>query len=177
MPIKPIDRLLFAQGGLCFFCEKPLPKAEASVEHLVAVTHGGKDSNENCVACCKALNALFGRMSLKEKLQIVLRQRGRFVCPAAKSTAPHVAVSAVTEEGHAGAESPDTKLQIVITDLQKRGAAKPGTLAKLKNTMKNALGNGETDESLDALAQQLQEAGLITVSKGKVTYAFPPRAL
>lgn len=33
MPTKPLDRLLFAQGGLCFFCKRPLSSAEASVEH------------------------------------------------------------------------------------------------------------------------------------------------
>ncbi len=82
MPTKPIERLLFAQGGQCFFCEQNLPRGEASVEHIVAVTHGGKDNDENCVACCKALNNLFGRMSLKEKLQILLRQKGNFICPA-----------------------------------------------------------------------------------------------
>ncbi len=82
MPTKPIERLMFTQGGLCFFCRKPLPKAEASVEHLVAATHGGKDNDDNCVVCCKTLNTLFGRMSLKEKLQIVLNQRGDFKCPA-----------------------------------------------------------------------------------------------
>ena len=82
MPTKPIERLLFAQGGQCFFCDKSLPRGEASVEHIVAVTHGGKDNDENCVACCKALNNLFGRMSLKEKLQILLRQKGNFICPA-----------------------------------------------------------------------------------------------
>ena len=82
MPTKPIERLLFTQGGQCFFCEQKLPRTEASVEHIVAVTHGGKDNDENCVACCKALNNLFGRMSLKEKLQILLRQKGNFICPA-----------------------------------------------------------------------------------------------
>jgi 5-methylcytosine-specific restriction endonuclease McrA len=80
MPTKPLERLIFTQGGNCFFCRKPLGKAEASVGHLVAVSHGGKDNDENCVACCKALNSLFGRMSLKEKLQIVLNQKG--VLPA-----------------------------------------------------------------------------------------------
>ena len=63
---------MFAQGGLCFFCKKPLAKAAASVEHLVASANGGKNNDENCVACCKAINALLGSMSLKEKVQVVL---------------------------------------------------------------------------------------------------------
>jgi hypothetical protein len=30
----------------------------------------------------QAINALFGRVSLKEKLRIILSQHGPFVCPA-----------------------------------------------------------------------------------------------
>lgn len=33
-------------------------KAEASVEHLRASANGGGNNDENCVACCKAVNAL-----------------------------------------------------------------------------------------------------------------------
>ncbi|HET7797493.1 MAG TPA: HNH endonuclease, partial [Nevskia sp.] len=62
MPTKPIDRLLFVQGGHCFFCKRALDKADASVEHLLAASRGGPNSDENCVACCKSVNALFGSM-------------------------------------------------------------------------------------------------------------------
>ena len=87
MRTKPLDRLLFTQGGECFFCHQPLPREEASIEHLVAVTHGGKDNDENIVACCQALNTLFGRMSLKEKLTVILKQQGLFHCPARQAAA------------------------------------------------------------------------------------------
>ncbi len=66
---------------MCFFCKAPLPQSEASVEHLVASANGGGNGDENCVACCKAINALLGSMSLKEKIQLVLNQRGEFRCP------------------------------------------------------------------------------------------------
>src|SRR4051812_10008931 len=81
MPTTPLDRLMFAQGGLCFFCRQPLPKAEASIEHLFASCNGGSNTDGNCVACCKSLNALLGSMSLKEKFQVVLNQNGDFKCP------------------------------------------------------------------------------------------------
>src|SRR5688572_24782956 len=81
MSTKPIERLLFAQGGRCFFCNYVLSAAEASVEHLVATTNGGSNNDENCVVCCKALNGLLGRMSLKEKLRVILNQKGEFKCP------------------------------------------------------------------------------------------------
>ena len=88
MATTALDRLLFAQGGDCFFCHQNLPREEASVEHLVASTLGGSDNDENCVACCKTLNRLFGRMSLKEKMQLLLKQRGDFQCPARYRSKP-----------------------------------------------------------------------------------------
>src|SRR5574339_946747 len=81
MPTRPLDRLMFAQGGLCFFCKDRLAKADASVEHLVASANGGRNDDDNCVVCCKAMNALLGSMSLKEKIQVVLNQKGQFKCP------------------------------------------------------------------------------------------------
>ena len=83
--MKQLERLLFVQGGDCFFCKKPLPKAEASVEHLVASANGGSNAEENCVACCKSLNSLLGSKPLKDKLEVFLRQKGDFKCPAATS--------------------------------------------------------------------------------------------
>lgn len=81
MPTKPLDRLMFVQGGLCFFCKKPLTKEDASVEHLLAKANGGSNSDDNCVACCKTVNRLLGSMSLKEKFQVALNQKGQFECP------------------------------------------------------------------------------------------------
>ena len=72
-----LDGLLFAQGGLCFFCQRVLTPAEASVEHLVATSNAGSNHPDNCVVCCKALNTLLGLMGLKEKLRVVLNQKGR----------------------------------------------------------------------------------------------------
>jgi hypothetical protein len=81
MPTKPLDRLLFIQGNKCFFCQKKLIKAEASVEHLWAKSKGGPNNDGNCVSCCKSLNSLLGDMSLKEKFAVVLNQNGKFKCP------------------------------------------------------------------------------------------------
>jgi hypothetical protein len=85
--MRQLDRLMFLQGGLCFFCKQPLPAGDASVEHLLASANGGTNSEENCVACCKAINALFGDKSLKEKLQVVLNQRGQFKWPRGNTSA------------------------------------------------------------------------------------------
>ena len=85
MPTTPLDRVLFLQGGQCFFCSKTLSKAEASVEHLVPKAHGGNDHIENLVVCCKALNSLFGHMTPKEKIRALLNQKGKFKCPNGQS--------------------------------------------------------------------------------------------
>lgn len=102
MPTKLIDRLLFAQGGCCFFCQSLLTPGKASVEHLIASSHGGSNDPNNCVVCCQALNALLGSMSLKEKLLVLLNQKGQFKCPAgnvpeAKPGVPKVAKLTVPE--------------------------------------------------------------------------------
>lgn len=80
--MKTLDRLLYIQGGECFFCRKQLAKADASIEHLVASANGGNNAEDNCVVCCKTLNALLGSKSLKDKIEVILRQKGAFRCPA-----------------------------------------------------------------------------------------------
>jgi len=53
------------------------------VEHLVAAANGGGNGDDNTVACCKALNSLLGRMSLKEKLRVVSIRRANSGVPTA----------------------------------------------------------------------------------------------
>lgn len=79
--MKQLERLLFAQGGECFFWRQQLQKERASIEHLNALANGGANSEDNCVVCCKQLNSLLGSKSIKAKLLVVLNQRGAFTCP------------------------------------------------------------------------------------------------
>ncbi len=167
MPTKPLERLMFVQGDLCFFCKKPLPKADASVEHLLASVNGGTNNDENCVACCKAVNALLGSMSLKEKFQVVLNQKGQFKCPngagsvkvATQTKAPTIAMSK------------DDKLTFVVANLKQRGNSKPRTLKTLTSTVASLL-KGISEAELAAFLKQLQSAGKVTVLENKVTYNF-----
>lgn len=177
MPTKPIERLMFAQGGNCFFCRKPLPRAEASVEHLVAVANGGKDYDENCVACCKGLNRLFGHMSLKEKLNIVLNQRGDFRCPAGmESEQPLQPIQ--TKSIEKAPQSNEDRVALVLVDLHKRGNAKPGTVEKLLNTIRSRLAQfGDTGDHAESILEELSARAFVTISEKKVTYALPPRAV
>lgn len=107
MSTPHLDRLLFVQGGLCFFCKQPLPRAEASIEHLVASANGGTNSEDNCVACCRTLNSVLGSKSIKEKIQIVLNQHGDFQCPKNREPVPAPALSSLvlsTEDTPVGPE-------------------------------------------------------------------------
>jgi hypothetical protein len=176
MPTKPLDRLMFAQGGLCFFCRKLLPQGEASVEHLVASANGGDNNDENRVACCKALNALLGSMSLKEKVQLVLNQRGEFKCPNETGVRKPVASNAParTSPRHA-AKSQAEKLAAIIADLHKRGSGRPRTAKTLTNTIGALFQKQLSENDVSGLLEALRAQGVVTVSDTKVTYALPPK--
>ncbi len=172
MPTKPLDRLVFAQGGLCFFCKEPLPKSEASVEHLVASANGGSNNDENCVACCKAVNALLGSMSLKEKIQVVLNQKGQFKCPNGTGSGKAAMQPKATPKSPMIAKSKDEKIKLVVANLKQRGNAKPRTIKTLTSTVASLFPKGLSESELIALVQQLQSTGKVIVSENKVTYAL-----
>ena len=166
MPTKPLERLMFAQGGLCFFCREPLLKADASVEHLVASANGGRNDDDNCVVCCKAVNALLGSMSLKEKIQVVLNQKGQFKCPNGSQTA-----SAKAPRGHAKPKATTDKYGVVVANLHQRGAAKPKSVKTLSSTIRSLFQKDITDKELSAILQQLEADGVLRIEGAKVTYA------
>lgn len=157
---------MFAQGGLCFFCRDPLPKADASVEHLVASANGGRNDDDNCVVCCKAMNALLGSMSLKEKIQVVLNQEGQFKCPNGSKTA-----TAKAPRGHAKPRATADKYGVVVTNLHQRGAAKPKSVKTLSSTIRSLFQKNITDKELSAILQQLETDGVLTIEGAKVSYA------
>lgn len=166
MPTRPLERLLFAQGGRCFFCDDVLDPAEASVEHLVATVNGGGNDAENCVACCKSLNHLLGRMSLKEKLRVVLNQEGRFKCPnGGTGTAP----PAKARRENAGAD----RLEQAISHLRKLKAARPATVKTLSSTLHALFQKKLAAVEVESLLADLQSRGVVTVNGTKVAYALP----
>lgn len=164
MPTKPIERLIFAQGGLCFFCKKPLSNADASVEHLVASANGGGNRDD------KSLNALLGSMSLKEKIQVVLNQKGQFKCPNGAERPAGVGASAKSPDVVAVTRPTADKYSQIVANLRQRGDAKPRTVSKLSSTINALYQNKLSKYELTSLLQQLQEGGVIAVSGTKVTY-------
>jgi hypothetical protein len=177
-----LDRLLFTQGGLCFFCRRLLPKVDASVEHLVASANGGTNDEGNCVACCKTLNHLLGAKSIREKMQIVLNQRGNFQCPAVLAqascplpTASAPLTNAVTPKPtpQTTANTTQTAFDLVVSDLKKRGASRPRKVATLSSTIKALLKSqqrGHSDGDVDAVIKELQRRGQLMVEETKVAY-------
>ena len=183
MATKPIERLLFAQGGDCFFCERPLPREMASVEHLVAKANGGKDNDENCVAACQSLNKLFGRMSLKEKLKIVLHQRGNFRCPDTSraqlldgrvESAPASVTSKAVMAVETTIRSREDRFELIVKDLKRRGNSRPGKLDTLENTIRAYLVQlGEAPAELPGIMRELQSRAYVSIKNKKVTYSLP----
>ncbi len=173
MPTTPLDRLMFAQGSLCFFCKQPLSKAEASVEHLFASSNGGSNKDENCVACCKSVNALLGSMSLKEKFQVVLNQKGQFKCPNHGGAARATPAQPNTQpKAPASTKAIADNLSRVVANLVQRGASRPRTLKTLTSTVASLFPKGVTEAEVAALVQKLQSTGKVAISENKVSYAL-----
>lgn len=168
--MKQLERLLFLQGNRCFFCGDSIPEGEASIEHLVATSNGGAKEDDNCVVCCKTVNAALGNLSIKSKLQAVLNQRSRFLCP--RASAGLVASARGGIEG----EPPPERIALVVADLQKRGPSRPRRVATLKNTMNSVFQMALSDAELDALLANLQSSGFVVVEDTKVSYALPAGA-
>ena len=167
MTTSKLEKLLFTQGGKCFFCKKKLERNEASVEHLLAKANGGNNNNnENCVACCKAVNLLFGSLPLKQKIEIILNQEGKFLCPVgeSKNKAPARIKAATVSKS-------EERLNIVLANFVKRGNAKPKTKKKLVSTI-SAIVELKSIKEAEVLniIQQLTKIVKITITGEKVAY-------
>ncbi len=79
--LTKLEKMLYLQGGKCFFCGEPLDVDEASIDHLLPLSHEGKRIESNEVACHRTVNEAFGSMDLKRKMEFILRSPGRFKCP------------------------------------------------------------------------------------------------
>lgn len=166
MPTKPLDRLMFAQGGLCFFCGEKLPKSEASVEHLIPTSRAGSNSDDNCVACCKAMNALLGSMSLKEKIKVVLNQKGDFKCP--NSIGQGKSKSRVLAKAAGGIS--ESTITAIIENLRSRGNARPRKIKTLSSTIRAMPQFKLDDQQVKAIVEYLRVSGQIDISGEQVSY-------
>ena len=169
MTTSKLEKLLFTQGGKCFFCKKKLERNDASVEHLLAKANGGNNNNnENCVACCKAVNLLFGSLPLKQKIEIILNQEGRFLCPVGESKKKTPARQKAATESKS-----EERLNVVLANLVKRGNARPKRKKKLVSTISAIVElKGINEAEALKIIQQLVKIGKITITGEKVTYSL-----
>lgn len=69
-----VDALLVRDGDCCLFCGKPLD-GDITVEHLVAIAHGGPNHVSNLFLAHAACNQAAGHMSAPEKVASAIRNR------------------------------------------------------------------------------------------------------
>lgn len=162
---------------------------EASVEHLVASSKGGGNGDDNCVACCQSLNTLLGNMPLKEKLRILLNQKGKFKCPGpnapkTRSSAKTVSVVPSVQKTFLLTDAPleaptanpiDDKLVPVIAFLIKQGRHRPIKLAGLRNSLGASFPTQLSAKERVAVVEQLQARGYIIVENGNISYELHPK--
>lgn len=76
----------------------------------------------------------------------------------------------------ANSKTPAEKIDLVVANIQQRGASKPRTLKTLTSTVNSLFQKQLSDEELVSLVKGLQSKGFITVTDTKVTYALPSEA-
>lgn len=98
------------------------------------------------MACCKAINALLGSMSLKEKIQVVLNQQGQFKCPNGAGSRK--------TEAKGSAHTDSARLKQVLANLKQRGNSRPRMLKTLTSTVASLFPKGLPEAELSELIQQ-----------------------
>jgi hypothetical protein len=161
--MKQLERLLLFQHYKCFFCNHPIPKGQASVEHLDPLSKGGKKSDDNSVACCKTLNIALGSLPLREKFRIILGHKGASGCLAATLPKPDAKPrnTHVTEA--------QKLLPEVVNNLRKQGTAKPKTSSTLRKSLRNSFKKA-SPKIINAVMVLLKSKGYTADNDGEVTY-------
>lgn len=161
--MKQLQRLLFLQGNKCFFCNHPIPKGQATVEHLHALSTGGKKSDENAVVCCKDVNTWLGNRSVKEKFEVVLNHSRESAC-----LAPILPKSEVKPDNKITTQA-QKLLPEVLKNLIRRGKARPKTMEKLKNSLATTF-KRTSPKVIEAVLELLKKKGYTAGEDGEVSY-------
>jgi len=64
--IKLRTEALKKQHGRCFYCGDPLSKKDATADHIIPQSKGGKTSKKNIVAACSECNSDKGSRDIEE---------------------------------------------------------------------------------------------------------------
>lgn len=55
-------------GGKCFYCGKEISFEKATLEHILALTHGGSNKSQNTTIACSGCNSWVGSKSIVAKI-------------------------------------------------------------------------------------------------------------
>ncbi|WP_424139209.1 HNH endonuclease [Roseomonas chloroacetimidivorans] len=61
-------------GWGCLYCARPLSLTEATIEHVVSITHGGPTHPANLALACAPCNAQASHLSAAEKVRLAIRR-------------------------------------------------------------------------------------------------------
>jgi len=64
-----LREVLKRDGSDCFFCLKPTTDENRTLEHLLAVAHGGNNNPANLVIACSPCNLAVGHLAIVEKIK------------------------------------------------------------------------------------------------------------
>lgn len=70
-------------------------------------------------------------------------------------------------------KSPNERLEIVVADLQRRGASKPRKLKTLGSTINSIFQKSLSEHEIEALLTTLQKEGVVTVTETGISYSLP----
>ena len=73
----------------------------------------------------------------------------------------------------ASSKSPSERIEIVVADLKRRGAAKPRTVKTLSSTIQAIFQKQLSDEEVTGLVSGLNKKGIVKISGTKVAYSLP----
>ncbi|MEU1881913.1 HNH endonuclease [Streptosporangium sp. NPDC020072] len=55
---RQLSRIYKREKGICSWCKAPVPRDQASRDHVVSLKKGGTNDDSNVVLACKGCNAL-----------------------------------------------------------------------------------------------------------------------
>jgi hypothetical protein len=73
----------------------------------------------------------------------------------------------------ASSKSPSERIEIVVADLKRRGAAKPRTVKTLSSTIQAIFQKQLSDDEVTGLVSGLNKKGIVKISGTKVAYSLP----
>jgi 5-methylcytosine-specific restriction endonuclease McrA len=75
----PLTRrtIMLRDGYTCQYCGQQLPRAEATIDHVVPKSRGGATAWENVVCACRSCNVRKGSRTLAEAGMVLLEQPQR----------------------------------------------------------------------------------------------------